>query len=154
MSQLEGFDAFVGAGGSLAMLAGIEAADIQAFYDDANRMYADANVATAARLYELVVSLDAWHFDGWLALGICRQREGRHRAALQCFAKAGVIRWRDPRAPYLASVSYLDIGKHAFACRALRAALRWSRGDAAHASLHRHAGIVLERIQRDASNGI
>lgn len=146
MTDVQRFDAFIGAGGSLAMLAEIDPQDIGALYAEGNRCFAAGDMARAQSLYFLVVSLDAWDYGGWLALGICHQRAARHSEALFCFAKAALLRWRDPQPPFLASYSYLMKGNRRFACKALRAAIRWSKRDARSDELHRTAVAALARI--------
>lgn len=147
-------DAFVGAGGSLAMLADIDLLDVKALYEDANRLYKKGDVAGAQYLYHLVVTLDSWDFDGWLSLGICHQRFGGHDQALLCFAKAAAIDFRDPRPSYLAGQSYLSTHRLADASKALRAAVRWAGTTLVHAPVREAASAALARIEKSRSKGV
>ncbi|MBN4666560.1 CesD/SycD/LcrH family type III secretion system chaperone [Pandoraea nosoerga] len=139
------FSRFFAQGGALRMLASLDEADLARVRAYAQRRFSQGEIAAAQRVYFVLATLDQWSFDDWFGLGLCYQRLGQHGEALPCFAKAGVIRADDPRAPYLAGMSYQGIGNDEYAVKAYDATLRLCAGQSQHSELERSA-----RARRDA----
>ena len=123
----------------------LDEADLARVRAYAQRRFSQGEIAAAQRVYFVLATLDQWSFDDWFGLGLCYQRLGQHGEALPCFAKAGVIRADDPRAPYLAGMSYQGIGNDEYAVKAYDATLRLCAGQSQHSELERSA-----RARRDA----
>ncbi|VVD60017.1 CesD/SycD/LcrH family type III secretion system chaperone [Pandoraea iniqua] len=140
------FARFFENGGALRMLADLDEADLARVRAHACQRFAEGKIAAAQRVYFVLATLDQWSFDDWFGLGLCYQRLGQHEQALPCFAKAGVIRSSDPRAPYLAGLSYERTGNREFAIKAYRATLRLCAAEPQHAALARSASARCESL--------
>lgn len=136
-------------GGALRMLADLCETDLASVRAYAAQRFAQGHIAGAQRVYFVLATLDQWSFEDWYGLGLCYQRLGQHEQALPCFAKAGVICASDPRAPYLAGISYEHVGNTAFADRSYRAALRICAQLPQHETLARSARDRCEALKRD-----
>jgi secretion system chaperone SscA len=138
---------FFESGGALRMLADLDEDDLARVRAHAGQRFAQGQIAAAQRVYFVLATLDQWSFDDWYGLGLCYQRLGQHEQALPCFAKAGVIRASDPRPPYLAGMSYEQMGNREFARKSYDATLRVCAQQPQHDTLARSA-----RARRDALN--
>lgn len=147
------FARFFSRGGALRMLADIDVADLTRMRAHARHRFSQGHIAAAQRVYFLLATLDQWSFDDWFGLGLCYQRLGHHEQALPCFAKAGVIRAADPRAPYLAGVSYEGAGNIDFALRAYRATQRLCGDLPQHRELARSASARCDALSNASSKG-
>ncbi|WP_353191916.1 CesD/SycD/LcrH family type III secretion system chaperone [Pandoraea pnomenusa] len=147
------FSRFFSRGGALRMLADLDETDLARVRAYARHRFTQGKFAAAQRLYFVLATLDQWSFDDWFGLGLCYQRLAQHETALPCFAKAGVIRAADPRAPYLAGVSYERIGNVAFALKAYRATLRLCGEHAQHRQLAHSARARCDALSTSSSKG-
>lgn len=136
---------FFSRGGSAWMLTDIDRKDLDTLYAYATQLF-DANQWQAAHnVYSILVRVDHWCFDYWLALGFTCQRLGSHDEAVFCFARAGTIRLDDPRPPYFTGISCLALGSGEAAGKAFNAALRACGCDPRHDEIRASAADQLAR---------
>ncbi|MBB6155178.1 secretion system chaperone SscA [Pseudomonas sp. JAI115] len=139
---------FFARGGSLRMLADIQKEDIEQLYGYATHLFESGDIAAARNIYYMVSRIDQWHFDGWLALGLCNQRLGRHEEAVSCLARSGMIRVDDPRSAYFAAISHTLLGQVECARKALQSAILWCKGRTEHQAMLRSAEQMLRSAEQ------
>lgn len=147
------YDAYLAAGGSISMLGGVAAADLDVLYRRASRDFSAGRIDAATQGFALVATLDAWHYEAWLSWGICQQHATAHREATLCFMKAGIVRPNEPMPPFLAAQSCRRLGQPDAARVALRAVLRLTDDAPHHATLRRQARDQLAALDGSESPG-
>lgn len=141
---------FFARGGSVRMLADIPKDDLEQLYAYATQLFEGGNPAAARNIYYLVARLDHWHFECWLALGLCNQRLDRHEEAVGCFSHSGMIAVDDPRSAYFAGISHSLLGHVECARKAFEAAIRWCNQQAEHELMQRSAEQMLATLEGQA----
>lgn len=116
---------FLERGGTLQALLNLSPTDLEHVYGYACQLYEAGDYASAKRFYMLLSRLSHWQYDYWLALGLCCQRLDEHDQAIFCFGQAGVLKLDEPKAAYLAGISYSLNGDSELAIRAFTTALKW-----------------------------
>lgn len=134
---------FFSRGGSIRMLADIQKDDIEQLYAYASQLFEAGDVAAARNIYYMLVRIDHWNFDCWLALGLCNQRLDRHEEAVGCFSHSAMITVDDPRSAYFAGISHSLLGHIECARKAFNAAIMWCNQQPKHAVLQRSAAQLL-----------
>ncbi|MBK5415404.1 SycD/LcrH family type III secretion system chaperone [Pseudomonas sp. TH31] len=136
---------FFARGGSIRMLADIQQADIDRLYAYATQLFSSDDIPAARNIYIVLVRIDHWNFDCWLALGLCNQRLGLHAEAISSFGRAGMITVGDPRSAYLAGISHSLLGQVVCARKAFNAAIKWCNQQPEHEAIQHSAALMLAR---------
>lgn len=134
---------FFARGGSIRMLADIKKHDVEQLYAYATQLFEAGDVPSARNIYYMLVRIDQWNFDCWLALGLCNQRLGRHEEAVGCFSHAAMITVDDPRSAYFAGISHSLLGHIECARKAFNAAIKWCNQRPEHEVMQRSAAQLL-----------
>jgi secretion system chaperone SscA len=138
-------------GGSIRMLADIKQNDIDQLYAYATQLFDAGEIEVARNVYSMLVRIDHWNFDCWLALGLCHQRLGLHEEAVVSFGRAGMIKIDDPRSAYFAGISHSVIGNTEFARKAFNAAIKWCNQNPEHETIQRSAAQLLAHCAVEVS---
>jgi len=139
--------AFFARGGSVQMLTGIEASDLDLLYAHACALFDAQEFAAARNHYLLLSRLDHWNFDYWFSLGLCHQRLAEHAQAVLAFGRAAQVRVDDPRPPYFTGISCRLLGHDESARKAFAAAIRWCDGHPEHEALRQSAADQLSACE-------
>ena len=134
---------FFARGGSIRMLADVRQNDIDQLYAYATQLFNAGEMEAACNVYHLLVRIDHWNFDSWLALGLCHQRLGLHVEAISSFGRAGLIKADDPRSAYFAGISHSLLGHFECARKALNAAIKWCNQRPEHEVIQHSAAQLL-----------
>lgn len=134
---------FFACGGTVRMLADIKKDDVEQLYAYATQLFESGDVPAARNIYYLLVRIDQWHFNCWLALGLCNQRLNRHDEAVVCFSHSGMITVDDPRSSYFSGISHCLLGHVDCARKAFNAAIQWCNQRPEHAAMQRSAAQLL-----------
>lgn len=134
---------FFARGGSIRMLADIQKDDVEQLYSYATQLFDAGDIAASRNIYYMLVRIDHWNFDCWLALGLCNQRLNRHEEAVGCFVQSGLIKVEDPRSAYFAGISQSLLGHVDGARKAFNAAIKWCNQRPEHEMMQRSAAQLL-----------
>ncbi|MGF6401556.1 secretion system chaperone SscA [Pseudomonas frederiksbergensis] len=142
---------FFARGGSIRMLADIQQDDIDGLYAYATQLFNADDIQAARNLYTLLVRIDHWNFECWLALGLCNQRLGLHEEAVNSFGRAGMINVDDPRSAYFAGISHSLLGQIECARKAFNAAIRWCNQQPKYEAIQHSAAQMLAHCAMEVS---
>jgi secretion system chaperone SscA len=134
---------FFSRGGSIRMLMDIQKDDVEHLYAYATQLFEAGDIPAARNIYYVLVRIDHWNFNCWLALGLCNQRLGRHEEAVGCFSRSGMITADDPRSAYFAGISHSLLGHVKCARKAFNAAIQWCNQQPEHEEMQRSAAQLL-----------
>lgn len=134
---------FFARGGSIRMLADIKQEDIEQLYTHATQLFNSGEYQAARNIYYMLVRIDHWGFQSWLALGLCEQRLGLHEEAVITFGRAGMINVDDPRSAYFAGISHGLLGNIGCARKAFNAAIKWCNQQPEHEVIQQSAAQLL-----------
>ncbi|KAA5839265.1 MULTISPECIES: SycD/LcrH family type III secretion system chaperone [Pseudomonas] len=142
---------FFARGGSIRMLADITQGDIDKLYAYATQLFHTGDMHAARNVYSLLVRIDHWNFECWLALGLCNQRLGLHEEAVSSFGRAGMINVDDPRSAYFAGISHSLLGQIECARKAFNAAIKWCNQQPEHEVIQHSAAQLLAHCAVEVS---
>lgn len=122
--EFETLQEYLQQGGSIKMLGDINQHDLDLLSRYGSQLMNYGDYEGAKRIFYLLMRVDQWNSDYFFALGTCCQQLKQHEEAIFCFSRAGIVNIEDPRSPYYAGKSYLEVGNIDYAAKSFQAAIR------------------------------